>query len=66
MGEAYADRQRRLYRGLTHEEVRLGCLNFGIDLGCGSCAAVFYAGCSAFPHDEGCRTVEPFSNGQRT
>lgn len=39
--------------GLTFEEIVFACRNFGIDLGCGGCAAVFYTGYGA-PHDERC------------
>lgn len=44
---------------LTHDQVVAACENFGIDLGCGHCASIFFTGATAEMgvHDIGCKTV---------
>lgn len=35
----------------TFEELRLACLNVGVDLDCPACASIFYTGGTNVPHD---------------
>jgi hypothetical protein len=39
---------------LTSDQLRVACLNVGVDLNCGACAALFYTGFGGYEHDASC------------
>lgn len=45
--------------GLTWGELAAACRNVGVDLECGQCAAVFFAGAGTYPHTCGAPSVLP-------
>jgi hypothetical protein len=44
--------------GLSSKEIEAACANLGINLECGGCAALFYAGVNDCPHDRACTRQE--------